>query len=709
MAKSQDFLFELYTEEIPAFYQQGAYHYWCENLVPLLKQELLEFQDIKFFATPRRLGFYITDLAEVQKKIKKVLRGPAREICFADGQPTKALLGFAAKANLSWQEVSFVSDGKKEFAQVEIEIGGKNAFEVMGDVLGHFVLKTPFPKTMRWANFEFLYARPILGYYAQYGENLVFFPKRGIWNWVKSLNGIFVDFGFPEKIQPLKQAKDYFVFLESHGILVEVEKRRNYIAQELEAKAKSIGLKWVKNEELLEEVNFLVEAPKIFVAEFPKEFLKLPDCVILSEMQTHQRYFALENDKKEISSKFLIVANTLKNNDEVAKNIIRGNERVLKARLEDGAFYYEEDRKTQLWDKVPELKKIQFLENLGTMYDKAARLIKHAKALQKHGVFPEIKPETIERTAFLCKADLSTKLVYEFDHLQGEIGSIYARLDQEREDIAVAIFEHYLPRHQKDQYPNTPLGILLSLSDKLDNLVSGFLSGKEPTATTDPLGLRRQTIYLLEIILKNNLSFSFQSLLSQITTHFTDLVNLPEGLELKIWDFVRNRFVTIFEKEGFSIELIRAGIYSGSDDIYDLYLKISALQKLQKTPTTEENFTALLLSFKRMKNIVEDFKQNYPEEKIPLTVNEELLRQNEEKSLYEFALKLEELLQYSEKQKKYDEVFSFLARNKPTIDLFFDKVMVMHENLDLRQNRLALLQKATSKVQNLLDLSLIGK
>ncbi|MCS6984557.1 MAG: glycine--tRNA ligase subunit beta [Leptospiraceae bacterium] len=706
-ALKADFVFELYSEEIPASYQLEAWKSWQQSLPGLLERALLEYGQLEVWATPRRLVVYIQDLQSHQKKVKEVLRGPPREMCFVSGQPSQALLGFAAKAGVSWQEINFVYDGKREYAQAQREKGGQSAFLVLPSLFAELISKTTFPRSMRWGAYDFLYARPLLSYFAMYGRQELVFPQEGLWKLVKHSHGVFAHSYCENQLYKIEKASDYYNFLQKKNIWVDPQKRKEYILQQLHATAKKEGLFLVENPELLEEVTFLVEAPQVLCGSFPEKFLKLPRCVILSEMQQHQRYFGLQNEMGELASRFLIVAN-LPNQDIVAQqNVIEGNERVIKARLEDGAFYYEEDRRTPLWQKAEELGKIIFLENLGTMKDKARRLAQHAQSLQRAGVFPYIPESTIERAALLCKADLATKLVYEFDHLQGEIGSIYAAMDGESYDIVHAIFEHYLPRNQGDLYPQTPLGILLSLCDKLDNICAGFLTNKEPTASTDPLGLRRQAIYILEIILKNNLSFSFTQLLPDILAHFENLVSVDKSVAEAIWDFLRARYVTIFEKDGFDRSLIQAGIFSESDDIKDLYLRISAIRQI-KEKDSENEFRNLLLSFKRMKNIVEDFKKKFPFETIPTSPKEELFVLPEEKKLYELALALREKIDHGKNEKNYYAVFSYLAQNKKIIDLFFDRVMVMHEDRHLRDNRLALLLYATEKVQSLVNLSLLG-
>ena len=483
------------------------------------------------------------------------------------------------------------------------------------------------------------------------------------------------------------------------------------------------------------------------MGSFSKDFLKLPDIVTITEMQEHQRYFPLENIKSKdaknkgnkLANQFLIVFEArmnLKRSDQSIQNIRSGNERVLASRLSDGMFFFNEDRKKTLFECVEQLKNITYQEGLGNIFDKKERLkqvtallIEHSYLNLAHFGYQKEYQEDLERACDLAKADLTTNLVYEFDSLQGKIGSIYAHLDGEKPEVCQAIYEHYLPRYQGDEYPKSYMGIIISLADKFDHLICSFLMGREPTATHDPLGIRRQTIYIIEIIIQNKITLKVLTFLEAVFQVYMRLFDQSKErnkldisskeLQEKIWNFFRGRFATIFEKKGFDKKLIRASLFTQDDNIGELYFKLLALTNLQKA----QEFSDIMLVFKRMNNIVEGYLEKNPhfsEKTLNDQVNENLLQQEEEKNLYSFAKKLKNLIQETSShhnkknqngnnkekntQKIYESIFSSLAGSKKIVDSFFDHVMVMHEDEKIKMNRLALLQYITTPVKILFNL-----
>ncbi len=699
-----DFLFELYSEEIPAAYQPGVVRYWESKLPGLLREQLIAAGEIKIMATPRRLVVQIANLPACQDTREEVLKGPPKHLCFTHGNPTPALQGFAAKVGLPIEQVNFTGDAKGEYAIATVRRGGQPTLPLVGNCLAEMISSTPFPRSMRWGNHDFLYARPLLSYLAVYGRERITFDNHALWHLLPPVAGTIPHFILHRQQVPISSTLEYEQVLSAAGILIDQHQRKETIRQQLLAVARQADGTPVIDDALLSEVTWLVERPTVVLAEFPREFLQLPECVILSEMQGHQRYFGIRLANGKLSHKFLIVSNGAAEDAAALANIRAGNIRVLRARLEDGAFFYREDRKRPLVERIPDLKKIGYQENLGSMFDKAERLTRHAASLQQLGIFAHLPGEQVRRAALLCKADLTTQLVYEFDHLQGEIGSIYAAQDGEPEEVSRAIFEHYLPRSQDDDYPQSPLGVLLSLADKLDNVCAGFLLGKQPTSSADPFGLRRQVIYVLELIIRNRLSFSFPRMLEMLLQNFSPLKQADAATAATIWEFVRARFVTVFEKEGFDKNLIRAGIFSGSEDIFDLFLRMAALKRLKKSGD-EQSLNALLLSFKRMSNILADYSKKYPNEKITEEVSAALFQEQEEHNLLALSQWLREKAAGCRSEEDYTAFFRFLAAEKKTVDQFFDKVMVMHDNPEIRNNRLALLRFALNPVAALLDLS----
>lgn len=704
---SDTLLFELATEEIPAAYQKNLYADWEKRLPQLLKATALPYKEVKIFASARRIAFTVAGIAERGEDVTETLQGPAKSVALgADGKPSPALIGFAKKAGIEPEKVEFKDAGKGLYASATVTRTGKSLKDALPKLVHELVSGYRFPRSMRWGDLPTVYARPISGYYLKYGKTEWDFPETALKDTVlefvpkRPVRGHFI---LDTKSIAVADAAAYAESLAAAKILVEPKSRREKILQLLKDAAAAEKLNLVENAALLDEVNYLVERPAVVVGSFSPDYLRLPDGVILSEMNQHQRYFGLRSGDGKLSNKFLIVANADTTNANAVKNIREGNERVLRSRLSDGAFFYDEDLKRPLADRVDDLKQIVFHEGLGTYREKVDRMAAFA-ALFGGKDIPEAK---LTEAARLAKADLTTQLVFEFDHLQGEIGSVYAKLNGVAADVCTAIHEHYLPRFQGDDLPKTKLGALISLADKWDNMLAAFVLGKEPTASQDPFAIRRQSLYVIQILVAEKISLSLAGLIAEsLKVYAKQLENLTTGyspwraqaddataLPNKILQFFKARLVTIFEAEGFDKKLTRAAIFSGSDDAYDLFMRASALKNIAEKDRSE--FDALLTAFKRMANITNEVKD------APKT-DEKLFAEAEEKALFAFAGKLHELVQ--KPARDYAAIFAEFAAGKPTVDAFFNKVMVNHDDAKIRTNRLALLQHTLAAVRNLIAL-----
>ncbi len=706
MANASDFLFELYTEEIPASYQIAAIEAWRKALPEMARQNSLDFTEIKVSGTARRIYALVSGLSPMQKVEEEEMKGPPKEICYQNDQPSPALLGFAKKAGVDVSKVTFREIDKKEYATAIVTKGGREATRVMSDILEELVKKRKFPKSMRWGNRTITYARPILQYHARYGASGVTFSG-DFWSLIPQAEPLARL--WPERTPlPLADAATYETALAKEGVIVDDIKRREKITAMLHETAGEE--KAIVPEELLDEVNFLVERPVAVRGSFEAAFLELPDILILSEMNDHQRYFGLKKSDGSLSNDFITIANGEFNTPQAKENIKRGNEKVLRARLSDGTYFFREDRKKPLAGRIDDLKRVVYQEGMGTLFDKKERLKTLAFSfLKASGFAPELLQEKrrLEHAADLAKADLTTLLVYEFDHLQGEIGAIYAAADGEEAEVSRAIAQHYLPRHKDDDYPSSPLGIVLSVADKMDNIIAGFVLNKQPTAAQDPLGLRRQTLYVIEMIIENKIGFSIfdwvKESLDQESGVYPEAGKRSAELFEQIREFVLGRLSTIFEKEGFDKKLIRAALYSGTGDLYQLYLKLAALRELRG----DERFSALMEAFKRMNNILNDFHEKNGKVLLPATPDSNLFDSDREKDLNEMGGKLGAMLEQAKnaQTEDYRRIFEFMASGKETVDGFFDDVMVMHEDESIRLNRLSLLQNVVTPVKNVLDIS----
>ena len=698
---AETLLFELATEEIPAAYQKNAWADWQKRLPVLLKATGLAHGEVNVYATARRLAFTVNAISEKGEDVTETLQGPAKSAALdSAGKPTPALIGFAKKAGIEPEKVAFVESAKGAYASATVTRAGKTLRSVLPGLIQELAGTVKFPRSMRWADLANIYARPVAGYFALYGKTEWKFETHELQNTIlcdipfRPVRGHFI---LDTKPVAVGGAEDYTSALAKHQILAEVNLRRSTIADLLHRAAAAEKLALIENAALLDEVNFLVERPEVVIGSFSADYLRLPDGVILSEMNQHQRYFGMRDAAGRLSNRFLIVANANTADAKAAKNIREGNERVLRARLSDGAFFYDEDLKRPLTERVEDLKQIVFHEGLGTYREKVDRIAEFATLMAGNSQ----NAETILQASRLAKADLTTALVYEFDHLQGEIGSVYAAHAGIAGEIVAAIHEHYLPRFQGDSLPASPLGALISLADKWDNALAAFVLGKEPTASQDPFAVRRQTLYIIQILVAQKMRLSLQQLIADSLAIYARLkpVDAKTTAEIaaKVVQFFKGRLVTIFESEGFDKKLTRAAVFSGGDDAYDLFARASALRAIAEKDRA--SFDALLAAFKRMANISKEADAK-------VTVKATEFTTEQEKHLFAFAEALHKRsgIQSADLLQHYTEIFAEFAAGKPTVDEFFTHVMVNHEDAAIRTNRLALVTYTIGAVKNLLDL-----
>jgi glycyl-tRNA synthetase beta chain len=694
-------VFELATEEIPAKYQQNLQNDWAKRLPALFKATGIAYSGVEVLASARRIAFSIEAIEAQGSDTSETLQGPAKGVALnADGKPAPALIGFAKKAGLPPDKITFEDSAKGSYAVAHIVRKGKALQEVLPGILHELISGYRFPRSMRWADLTTTYARPILGYFLQYGAKPLTLAKEVLDGNIlreipfHSLRGHFI---LDHEPIELKDAADYVSVLAARGIHMNSAERRSLISADLTKVAESEKLALIENNDLLDEVNYLVEQPSVVVGSFSEDFLRLPESVILSELNQHQRYFGMRTAAGALSNKFLIVANNAGSAEITQKNIRSGNERVVRSRLSDGAFFFDEDLKRPLPDRVADLATLVFHEGLKTYLEKATRLAGFAEFLAPKGV----DLTALRTAATLSKADLTTALVYEFDHLQGEIGAVYARSAEIAEPVCVAIHEHYLPRFQGDSLPKSMLGALVSLADKWDNIMAAFILGKEPTASQDPFAIRRQSLYFIQIVVAQKLTVSLAELLKESYKVYAPVKNIPDDAQKatteKILLFLKARLATIFESEGFDKKLSRAAIFSGSDDVYDLFARASALRSIADRDFA--SFQALLTAFKRMANITSEHSAKS-------TLDPSLFKKPQENALYDFSKKLEAKSKAPEPDPtaRYTGIFEEFASGKMVVDAFFSEVMVNDEDLAVRNNRMALLSQILSVVRGLIAL-----
>jgi len=492
----------------------------------------------------------------------------------------------------------------------------------------------------------------------------------------------------------VKSIAGYQDLLRENGVLVDHNERRDLIRGELEKTAASLGGELVFDEELLETVTFLAESPFVLVCDFRREFLSIPDIVLITEMKEHQKYFAVRGADGVLLPNFLVVSN-----NPPSAYVKAGNERVITARFNDARFFFDEDRKSKLADKVDSLKSVLFHKELGSIYDKVERM----RFISAHlagvlGLDAEMA-QRIDRAAYLCKADLNTAMVFEFTSLQGKMGRIYALLDGEDQAVADAIDDHYRPRSQDDPMPEGVVSRVLSLAEKLDNLLGSYSVGNIPKGSQDPYALRRQAGAIVEMAVEGEMSIDMRALLEHCAVKYLN----GDALIKPILAFIGGRANTLFAEKGFRYDVIDACLSIDYHNYLEQFRRAHSLHEFRG----REGFSEMLLSFKRMNNIVAAFRQKQPDYRLvfePALVGEEA-----ERGLFEFFNSRGDTISELIRSDSYRELFGLLIEGKSAIDTFFDEVMVMSDDITVRDNRLALLETILEPFRGLLDFTKISE
>lgn len=663
------FLLEIGVEEVPARFLPLGINMLRQRAAELFEKYLIEFSDIKTYGTPRRFVLIAKGLPDKQRDVEREVWGPPKKIAFDEkGAPTKTLIGFCSAQGIDINTVEVRKKDKGEYVVATVKEKGQPVKEILGRFSVELINSLNFPKSMRWADHTIRFIRPIRWLLAIFDSEVVDFEIDGIRSDRYSFGHRFLSRGKLEINRP----DEYMEKLLSASVIVDHERRKELIRSEIKKLAESSGLKVHEDEELLEHVTYLVEYPRAVMGSFPEEYLSLPPELLITVMRDHQKYFALYNEKG-LSNKFILISNTSKENDPVVR---AGAERVIKARFEDARFYFIEDRKKRLVDRVEGLKKVVYHEKLGSLYEKTTRIRNVALYLAERLV-PE-KKNIIDRAALLSKADLITGVVREFPELQGTMGYYYAREDGEPEEVAVAIKEHYLPQRSGDRNPSTEEGLILSIADKIDNIVSFFGLGLEPTGSEDPFALRRQAIAIIGMMRERNYPVTIEELVKVSAENFTGL-DIPFE---RIVNFINQRFEVILEGDGYSPELIAslsscmARLSAG-----EIIERLNSLEVFKKDPI----YPDFILAAKRVFNIL---SKNFNPE--PL-IEESLFETEEERALFIKARTIEKEIEKIFGTKDFLSALKSLASMVPDINRFFDRVLVMARDERVKNNRLNLL------------------
>ncbi len=680
----KDLLVEIGTEEMPANYMEGIRRNFKQLVENTFSKNRLSYNECQVFSTPRRLTLYVKELVEKQEDKYISVKGPAASIGFdGEGNPTKAALGFARGQNVAIDELV----AREGYLYADKVTKGQYSEKVLPEILPSMIKKMNFPKSMRWGNYELRFIRPIKWLTALYGSKVIEFSLAGITSDRSTRGHRFL----VEETIDLKEAREYINKLKEGLVIADHQLRKEMIIKQIKELDIEEGEVLVE-EELLNEVMELVEYPTVFYGGFDREFLALPEEVLITSMAEHQRYFPVRNKVGKLLPYFVGVRDGIKEGLEEVK---KGNEMVLKARLADARFFYDEDLKTGLDKRQDKLKEIVFQEKLGSMYKKVLRLEKISLKLAQLLKFDNHELKIVERAAILSKNDLVSEMVNEFDKLQGVIGREYALINGEKGEVAKAIYEQYLPRFAGDKLPQTAFGQILSLADKIDNICSHFSLNHIPTGSQDPFALRRQAIGVVKIVVENNLDFKVSEL---IKAGLEVLVINNQDIYHKIKEFLLQRVNNILEEQGIRYDIIKAVIAAEDEDLTGILNRAEAVMELRNEDP--ELFVALVRGLVRASNLA-----CQRTEKVELKVD--YLKTKEEKELYN---KYQELKgQISEKYINGEYLIGLksLIMFKKPIDDFLDNVVVMIDDEKIKNNRLELLNEVTLLVKPIMDIDKI--
>ena len=686
---ASEFLLEIGTEEIPASYIQPALDAMSAMMSKYFSAQRIDHGTILTMATPRRLVWIIKDVAEKQEAQTVEITGPPKDVAFDQaGNPTQAALGFAKSQGVKPEELQVKQTSRGAYVMVSRHESGASSAELLSGVLADLIGNIPFPKSMRWGDLKVTFARPIHWIVALLGQKVVPFTYGNVTSGTTSYGHRFMSPG-PFEVTDIK---GYVDELHERFVIVDIEERRERIRQIVAACASEKNGHIREDEDLLAEVVQLVEYPTAVCGSFDRHYLELPQEVLITAMRAHQRYFAVLDDKGKLMPYFVTVNNTLTRDPQA---VALGNERVLRARLEDARFYYVEDQKVSLDDRVEELKEVVFHSKLGTSYEKMERF----KALAEY-MADQVAPgdkATVSRAAYLCKADLVTGTVGEFPELQGVMGRAYAQLAKEKEVVAEAIYEHYLPTHAGGQLPSGMAGALVSISDKLDTVVGCFGVGQIPTGTADPFALRRQALGIIRIILEKDLSIFLSDLIHKAIEGLDGKLTEPADQTYQaVLEFFKRRLQHFLIGQGHPPSVVEAVLAHHLDPLVETVAKIRTLESFKE----REGFEPLLGTVKRVVNILK--------EPVDASVNPERFVNQAEKDLYGDLIACEQDLEKPLATRDYEAVLNRLNQLKAPIDGFFDAVLVLDEDLAVRQNRLALLTRIANLFQQVADFSRIA-
>ncbi len=684
---AKNLIFELGTEEMPAASMQTFREDYLKTAAAVFGNNNLEYEKMNVYSTPRRLVLAVDGLSEKQEDQRETVRGPAVNIAFDDdGNPTKAGEGFARGQGLEVDDL-VKKDGYLYAEKVE---KGKQTAEILTGILKKIVDQVPLPKAMRWGSVQMEFIRPIKWILVLFGNEKLDLEIAGVKSSNYSIGHRFLSEGQVE----INNAEDYFSALKAASIIVKQDERKEIIKKQISEL--DLSAEAVIKESLLSEVIDLIEYPTAFKGSFAEKYLELPSEVLITAMEKHQRYFPVMTADKNLQAEFIGVRD---GGSDYLKEVIAGNEMVLKGRLDDAQFFFAEDQKYGFLNRTKDIKDIVFQKDIGSVYQKVEKLQQITARLTELLGYDAARKEMAVRAAELCKNDLATEMVNEFANLQGLMGKEYALIEGEAEECAEAIFEHYLPRFSGDVLPETKSGTLLAMAEKLFNLSSHFLLGNIPSGSQDPFALRRQATGLLRIILEAELEINIEEL---IKLSMEIVAINPDNLDSaasELKEFIKQRLENLLAEEELRYDIINAVIKVNDQNLLDLYQRAHKLMEFRsENPSL---FVDLIRGLVRAKNISEKAENK-------LEINAGLLVEDEEKELYKAFNDREADINTFFASSQYQKGFYLLVELKEYIDAFLDNVMVMVDDSELKNNRLALLKRIAELMSEVMDIEEIA-
>lgn len=709
-------LFEIGTEEIPAKFMPGILKQLKELAAAKMQELRIPFEDITVYGTPRRMAFIAGGVAETQADVVVEAKGPSVKIAYVSGAPSKAAQGFARGQGVDVKDLVV----RDNYVYAVKHLAGQPVIELLPGLLMDILTSLSFPKTMRWADYEFRFVRPIRWMVALFGDQIIPVEICGVKSGKFSMGHRFMQQSLKAAAESqgllsaalskvgnkvysalagvkgaveIPSAGDYKKVMYDNFVMVDQDERRALILQQIKDLAAQNGGEAEINEDLLEEVNYLVEWPTALCGKFEEKFLSLPKECIITPMREHQRYFPVLDEDGNLLNKFITVRN---GGSEHLDIVTHGNERVLRARLSDAEFFFNEDRATKLEDRLEKLKTVSFQEGLGNMYDKSERLVKMAEML-RFAINTPVDEEELRRCALLCKTDLVTGMVIEFTELQGVMGREYALLDGEKPEVATGIFEHYLPRFAGDALPATTIGRIVGIGDKLDNICATFSRGLAPTGSQDPYALRRQALGVINILLDANYHISLAKIIAG-TLYLLDIKPEETGkLVPQVMEFFKQRLRNLLMDQGIRYDVIDAVFADKrNDDMVDLAVRCKALAAYVEAGNAEP----LVQISVRVSNLCKKIEKE-------VAISGALFKDESENKLHEVVAAVSkeiipEIVLYD-----YAAVLKAGEKVIEPVNTFFDNVMVMDEDENVKNNRLAMLEEVRGIVNAVGDLSLL--